>query len=60
MEPEIELEPQPEGGYVARIVGVAGAISEGETEEEAMAAVLDALRELRAAERAEHHEPHKG
>lgn len=42
----IAYEAAEEGGYVARVVGVPGAISEGETKAEAREAVLDALREL--------------
>jgi predicted RNase H-like HicB family nuclease len=47
------LEPADEGGFVARIPEVPGAISEGETEEEARANVLDAMRELAAYRRDE-------
>jgi predicted RNase H-like HicB family nuclease len=46
MQLRIAYEEAEEGGYVARVVGVPGAISEGETREEAREAVLDALREL--------------
>lgn len=42
----IAYEEAEEGGYLARVVGVPGAISEGETRAEARDAVLDALREL--------------
>jgi predicted RNase H-like HicB family nuclease len=42
----ITYEPADEGGFVARIREVPGAISEGETKEEARENVLDALREL--------------
>jgi predicted RNase H-like HicB family nuclease len=42
----IVLEPAEEGGYTAFIPEVPGAISEGETVEEARENVLDALREL--------------
>ncbi|RYG43348.1 type II toxin-antitoxin system HicB family antitoxin [bacterium] len=42
----IVFEPAEEGGYTATIVEVPGAISEGETIEEAREMVLDALREL--------------
>ncbi|RYG36736.1 type II toxin-antitoxin system HicB family antitoxin [bacterium] len=42
----IVFEPAEEGGYTATIAEVPGAISEGETIEEAREMVLDALREL--------------
>lgn len=42
----IIFEPCEEGGYTAYIPEVPGAISEGETIEEAREMVLDALREL--------------
>lgn len=42
----ILYEPADEGGYVARIHGVPGALSQGETRAEARENVLDALREL--------------
>jgi predicted RNase H-like HicB family nuclease len=44
----IVFEPADEGGYTAYIREVPGAISEGDTVEEAHAMVLDALRELTA------------
>jgi predicted RNase H-like HicB family nuclease len=37
-------EPDEEGWIVARVVEVAGAVSQGRTQEEARANVLDALR----------------
>lgn len=43
---QIAFEAAEEGGYIARVVGVPGAISEGDTREEARENVLDALREL--------------
>lgn len=42
----IILEPAAEGGYTATIAELPGAISEGETLEEAREMVLDAAREL--------------
>ncbi|RYG96763.1 MAG: type II toxin-antitoxin system HicB family antitoxin [Alphaproteobacteria bacterium] len=42
----IVFEPAEEGGYTAYVAEVPGAISEGETIEEAREMVLDALREL--------------
>lgn len=42
------LEQAEEGGYTATIPEVPGAVSEGETLEEAIANVMDALRELLA------------
>lgn len=42
----IIYEPAEEGGYTAFIPEVPGAISEGETIDEAREMVLDALREL--------------
>lgn len=47
----IVFEPAEEGGYTAYIPEVPGAISEGETVEEAREMVLDALRELTAYRR---------
>ena len=40
------LEPAEEGGWVAKIAEFPGAISEGETQEEAREMVLEALDEL--------------
>ncbi|MCZ7581399.1 MAG: type II toxin-antitoxin system HicB family antitoxin [Fimbriimonadaceae bacterium] len=42
----IVFEPAEEGGFTAFIPEVPGAISEGETLEEARAMVLDALHEI--------------
>ena len=42
----IVFEPAEEGGYTAFIPEVPGAVSEGETVEEARDMVLDALHEL--------------
>jgi predicted RNase H-like HicB family nuclease len=47
----IVFEPAEEGGYTAYIVEVPGAISEGDTIEEAREMVVDALRELTLARR---------
>jgi predicted RNase H-like HicB family nuclease len=47
----IVFEPAAEGGYTAFIPEVPGAISEGETVDEAREGVLDALRELTAYRR---------
>lgn len=47
----IVFEPAEEGGYTAYIPEIPGAISEGETIEEAREMVLDALRELMAYRR---------
>jgi predicted RNase H-like HicB family nuclease len=43
----IVYEAAEEGGYTASILEVLGAVSEGETIDEAREMVLDALRELR-------------
>ena len=40
----VVLEPQPEGGFTATCVEIPGAISEGETEGEALDNVSDAIR----------------
>lgn len=48
----IVFEPAEEGGYTAFIPEVPGAVSEGETVEEARSMVLDALHELTAYRRA--------
>lgn len=42
----VVLEVQPEGGFTATCVEVPGAISEGDTEAEALANVSDAIREV--------------
>ncbi len=47
----IVIEPAEEGGYTAYIAEVPGAISEGETIEEAREMVLEALQELTALRR---------
>lgn len=47
----IVFEPAEEGGFTAYIPEVPGAISEGETVEEAREMVIDALRELLAFRR---------
>lgn len=47
----IVFEPAEEGGYMASIPEVPGAISQGETVEESRDMVLDALRELTACRR---------
>ena len=49
----IVFEPCEEGGYTAYIPEVPGALSEGDTVEEARAMVLDALREITAYRRRE-------
>lgn len=47
----IIIEPCDEGGFVAYVPEVPGAVSQGETQEEAKEMVLDALRELMAYRR---------
>lgn len=47
----IVFEPAEEGGYTAYVVEVPGAISEGDTIEEAREMVMDALHELTLARR---------
>jgi predicted RNase H-like HicB family nuclease len=47
----IVFEPAEEGGFTAYIPEVPGAISEGETIDEAREMVLDALREVTAFRR---------
>ena len=42
----VVLEPQPEGGFTATCVEIPGAISEGETEGEALDNVASAIREI--------------
>lgn len=49
----IIFEPAEEGGFTAYIPEVPGAVSEGETKEEAREMVLDAMRELLAFRRDE-------
>lgn len=40
----VALEPQPEGGFVAQCIELPGAITQGETEEEALENIQDAIR----------------
>jgi len=47
----IVFEPAEEGGFIATIPEVPGAVSEGETIDEARAMVLDAVNELTIARR---------
>lgn len=49
----IVIEPADEGGFTAFIPEVPGAVSEGDTPEEAREMVLDALQELDAYRREE-------
>ncbi|NCO66655.1 MAG: HicB family protein [Candidatus Aquicultor secundus] len=39
----VYLEPQPEGGYTVTVPALPGCISEGETKEEALENVKDAI-----------------
>ena len=41
---KVVLEPQPEGGFTVTVPALPGCISEGETVEEAMANIKDAIR----------------
>ena len=47
----IVFEPAEEGGFIATVPEIPGAVSEGETIEEARAMVLDAVHELTMARR---------
>lgn len=47
----IIIEPAEEGGFVAYVPEVPGAVSQGESREEAEAMLLDALHELMAFRR---------
>jgi predicted RNase H-like HicB family nuclease len=49
----VVLEPQPEGGFTAACVEIPGAISEGETEEEALENVSDAIQMILVHRRAD-------
>jgi predicted RNase H-like HicB family nuclease len=40
---DVVLEPQPEGGYTVYVPDLPGCISEGETEDEALAMIRDAM-----------------
>lgn len=40
----VYLEPQPEGGYTVTVPALPGCISEGETKEEALQNIKDAIR----------------
>jgi predicted RNase H-like HicB family nuclease len=39
----VALDPQPEGGFTAQCLEIPGAISQGETEAEALANIQDAI-----------------
>ncbi|MFQ5763046.1 MAG: type II toxin-antitoxin system HicB family antitoxin [Candidatus Bathyarchaeia archaeon] len=39
----ISIQKEPKGGYVVRCIELPGAMSQGETEEEAMANIKDAI-----------------
>lgn len=47
------LEEAPEGGFTAKCVEIPGAISEGETQEEALENVADAIRMILQVRRGE-------
>ena len=47
----VEIEEAEEGGYVVRCVEIPGAISEGETIDEALENAKDAIREVLKARR---------
>lgn len=54
----VRLEKDVDGGYVAQCVEIPGAISQGETKEEAVDNVLDAIRtviEVRRQQAKAHH-----
>jgi antitoxin HicB len=40
---DVVLEPQPEGGYTVYVPDLPGCVSEGETEDEALAMIRDAM-----------------
>ncbi|AFK22077.1 type II toxin-antitoxin system HicB family antitoxin [Pyrococcus sp. ST04] len=40
---KVILEPQPEGGYVAYVPALPGCVSQGETEEEALENIKEAI-----------------
>lgn len=39
----VALEPQPEGGFTAQCIEIPGAITQGETEEEALENIQEAI-----------------
>jgi predicted RNase H-like HicB family nuclease len=43
MQYTVVLEPQEEGGYTAQCIEIPGAISQGETREEALANIKEAI-----------------
>lgn len=49
----VVLDPQPEGGFTAQCVEIPGAVSEGDTEQEALQNVQDAIREILGVRRTE-------
>lgn len=53
MQLTVLLEEAPEGGFTATCVEIPGAISEGETQEEALENVADAIRMILEVRRSE-------
>lgn len=49
----VTLDPAPEGGFTVQCVEIPGAISEGETREDALANIQDAIASILAVRRAE-------
>ncbi len=49
----VTLDPAPEGGFTVQCIEVPGAISEGETREEALANIQDAIASILSVRRAE-------
>lgn len=56
----VTLEPQPEGGFAATCVELPGAISEGDTEPEALDNITDAIRMVLAHRQAKALESARG
>jgi predicted RNase H-like HicB family nuclease len=44
MNPKVILEPSEDGGYTAIVPGLPGCISEGDTKEEALAKIKEAIQ----------------
>jgi predicted RNase H-like HicB family nuclease len=51
----VVLDPQPEGGFTVQCLEIPGAISQGETEAEALANIQDAIALILEARRSEAH-----
>lgn len=51
----VVLDPQPEGGFTVQCLEIPGAISQGETEKEALENIQDAIALILEVQRSEAH-----